>query len=203
MDLEGSKRVEVSGVNDKRQITAVFCGSLVGEFLPIQLIYKGKTTRCHPHYNFPSNWHITQSPKHWSTENTMLEYITEIIVPYIESQRSTFGEDQSAVVTMDNFKGQVTSGVNDLLESHNIHVCLLPPNTTDLLQPMDISVNKPAKDFLKRKFEEWYSSEVTKQLKGVPDIESAEIQPVDMSMHGSCQGIECSVVGRNVCLSSR
>ena len=182
MDLEGSKRVEVSGVNDKRQITAVFCGSLVGEFLPIQLIYKGKTTRCHPHFNFPSNWHITQSPKHWSTENTMLEYITEIIIPYIESQRLSFGEDQSAVVIMDNFKGQVTSGVNDLLESHNIHVCLLPPNTTDLLQPMDISVNKPAKDFLKRKFEEWYSGEVTKQLKGVPDIESAEIQPVDMSM---------------------
>ncbi len=64
MDLEGSKRVEVSGVNDKRQITAVFCGSLVGDFLPIQLIYKGKTQRCHPRYKFPSHWHITQSPKH-------------------------------------------------------------------------------------------------------------------------------------------
>ena len=28
MDKEGSKRIEVSGVNDKRQITAVFCGTL-------------------------------------------------------------------------------------------------------------------------------------------------------------------------------
>lgn len=182
MDLEGSKRVEVSGVNDKRQITAVFCGSLVGDFLPIQLIYKGKTQRCHPRYKFPSHWHITQSPKHWSTENTMLEYINEIIVPYVESWRDDFGESKSALVIMDNFKGQITSGVNTLLESHNIHVCLLPPNTTDLLQPMDISVNKPAKDFLKRKFEDWYSKEVTKQLQGVSDIESADIQPVNLSM---------------------
>ena len=32
MERQGSKRVEAVGVNDKRQITAVFCGSLVGDF---------------------------------------------------------------------------------------------------------------------------------------------------------------------------
>ena len=40
MDQQGSKRVEVVGVNDKRLITAVFCGSLVGDFLPVQVIYQ-------------------------------------------------------------------------------------------------------------------------------------------------------------------
>ena len=43
---------------------------------------------------------------------------------------------------------------------------LLPANTTDSLQPMDLLVNKPAKDFLKWHFEEWYSGEVMKQLDG-------------------------------------
>ena len=52
---------------------------------------------------------------------------------------------------MDNFKGQVTSKVNELLEVHNIHVCLLPPNTTDLLQPMDIAVKKTCKRFFEAK----------------------------------------------------
>ena len=51
------------------------------------------------------------------------------------------------------------------------------PTTT-----MDISVNKPAKSFLKKKFEHWYSEEVTKQLQGVTDIESAELRPVTYSM---------------------
>ncbi len=57
---------------------------------------------------------------------------------------------------MDNFKGQITPKVSEYLEKNDIHVhvCLLLPNTTDRLQPMDISVNKPAKDFLRRKFEE-------------------------------------------------
>ena len=38
---------------------------------------------------------------------------------------------------------------------------------------MDISVNKPAKSFLKAKFEEWYASKLAEQLKGsnVDDLE--------------------------------
>ena len=40
MEKEGSKRVEIIGVDDKRQITAVFAGFLTGDF---QLIYKGTT----------------------------------------------------------------------------------------------------------------------------------------------------------------
>ena len=181
MEKVGSKRVEITGVNDKKQITAVFCGSLSGDFLPIQLIYQGKTARCHPNFSFPSDWNITHSPKHWSTEETMVQYIENIIVPYVERTRENFGADQSALVIMDNFKGQVTPKINRLLEDNNIHACLLPANTTDLLQPMDISVNKPAKDFLKRKLEQWYSDEVMKQLKGVTDIESAEIEPINIS----------------------
>ena len=62
MDRQGSKRVEIAGVNDKRLITAVFCGSLTGDFLPVQVIYQGKTTRCHPHFQFPPCWHVTHSP---------------------------------------------------------------------------------------------------------------------------------------------
>ena len=68
------------------------------------------------------------------------------------------------VIIMDNFKGQVTdkviSGqvtdkVISLLEKCHLHVCLLPVNMTDLLQPMDVYVNKPAKSFLKKQFAEW------------------------------------------------
>ena len=61
MEKEGSKRVEIVGVDDKRQITAVFAGSLAGDFLPPQLIYKGTTNRCHLTVQFPAKWHITHN----------------------------------------------------------------------------------------------------------------------------------------------
>ena len=59
MEQEGAKRVEIDGKDDKRQITAVFGCSMSGDFLPPQLVYQGKTTKCLPSFQFPSDWSIT------------------------------------------------------------------------------------------------------------------------------------------------
>ena len=80
MEKEGAKRVEIAGVDDKRQITAVFGASLTGDFLPVQLIYKEKTPRCLPKVSFPACWHSTFSHNHWANEHTMLEYVDIILI---------------------------------------------------------------------------------------------------------------------------
>lgn len=89
MDRRGKKRIEIAGYQDKRQITAVMCGSLVGELLQFQLVHAGKTDRCHPAYKFPSDWQITHTKNHWSNEMTMLQYITDVIVPFVDRKRKT------------------------------------------------------------------------------------------------------------------
>ena len=70
------------GQNDKHQITVVFCGSLQGDFLHVQVIYKGKTTRCQ-YFEFPLSWHVTHSPHLWLTETAMFQYIENIKEPYV------------------------------------------------------------------------------------------------------------------------
>ena len=44
VEKEGAKHVKIKGLDDKRQITAVFGGTITGEFLPLQLVYQGKTS---------------------------------------------------------------------------------------------------------------------------------------------------------------
>ena len=133
MAEEGAKRVELVGKDDKRQLTAVFAGSMNGEFLPPQLIYQGKTTRCLPNYDFPSDWHITFSANHWSNKDTMKEYIDHIVLPHINKKREELklASNYPALLTFDNFKAQCTPGILTLLDQNNINVVLVPANCTD------------------------------------------------------------------------
>ena len=63
------------------------------------------------------------------------------------------------------------------MEANNVIVVEVPPNCTDRLQPLDLSINKLIKDFLKRKFQSWYADNITQQLK-----DSKAIKPVDLRL---------------------
>ena len=65
----------------------------------------------------------------------------------------------------------------DVLGDNNILIALVPANCTDRLQPLDVSVNKSVKEFLRGQFQEWYAGEVCSQLH-----ESNNVQPVDLSL---------------------
>ena len=109
----------------------------------------------------------------------MEEYIHEIILLYIKRKREELriALDHPALLLFDNFKAQCTEKILRYIDSYNIYVILIPPNCTDSLQPLDISVNKPAKDFLRRKFQDWYSKKISRQFQG---LESKE--PVDLRL---------------------
>ena len=65
---------------------------------------------------------------------------------------------------MDVFSRQITSVVSDCFKDNKIEVVCVPANMTYLLQPLDLTVNGYAKKFTSRKFSEWYSSQIMKQL---------------------------------------
>ena len=63
------------------------------------------------------------------------------------------------------------------LETNNVHVAILPANCTDRLQPLDLSVNKAAKEFLRKQFNGWYSDKIYYQLRsGVKPMQSIDLR---------------------------
>ena len=74
MEIQGSKRVEIAGMDVKRQITGVICGSLTGKLLPFQVIYQGTTKVCLSKCTgIHKEWHPTYTYNHWSNEEKMKE----------------------------------------------------------------------------------------------------------------------------------
>jgi len=168
MAEEGSKCVKIDGKDDKWQTTAIFGCSMAGEFLPPQLVYRGKTTKCLPAYKFPENWSITYTANHWCNKDNMELYIHNIILPYLSETRSKLKHpsDHPALLLFDKFKSQCTEKLRKLLDSSNASIVLIPANCTDRLQPLDLSVNRAAKEFLRKAFQKWYALLVCAQLEG-------------------------------------
>ena len=115
---------------------------------------------------------------HWANVKTIEAHIRNILVPYIETCRKKLSLpiDHPALVIFDRFKGQCSSNILSLLDSHNINLVIVPSNCTDHLQPLDVSVNKAVKENLRKQFQNWHSSQVSKHT------DSAVMKPVDLSM---------------------
>ena len=107
MEKKGNQCVPVAGTTDYRQITGTFGVSLSGDFLPKQLICQGKTEHSQPTYPFPHEFHVTQTENHWANENTSLDLIKEVLVPYIRKvrQKLYLPEDHQWLLIADVFKG--------------------------------------------------------------------------------------------------
>ena len=132
MAKKGSNNVTIHGCNDKRMITATFVITLSGAFLPMQLIYGGKTLQSLPRYQFPHSFSLSVNPKQYSNTTESLKLLNEIIIPYVKKIRSSedIPNDQYSVVIMDVFTRQKTSEVLDLVNANKILVTNVPRNMT-------------------------------------------------------------------------
>lgn len=156
---KGAKSVPIVGKGIKKQITGTFTVSKSVNFLPVQIIYKGKTDRCLPKgVDFPEGFDITCTPNHWSNEEKVMQHIKNIVVPYLEQKRKELNLPmQKALRIFDVFKGQTTAAFQEVVESNNCVIVYVPANMTNYFQPLDLTVNGTAKQFLKQKFESWYA----------------------------------------------
>ena len=64
----------------------------------------------------------------------------------------------------DVFKGQWTEAVKNVVKESNGKMVSVPNNWTNYFQPLDLTVNKSSKDFLRKEAQSWYSQEIFKQM---------------------------------------
>ena len=79
-----------------------------------------------------------------------IDYMQKIILPHISRKKEmNLPVNQSLLCIFDNFKAQLTAQVLELQRNNHVETIFVLPNCTDQLQPLDLSINKPAKDFLR------------------------------------------------------
>lgn len=177
LEDKGSKQVAVVGKDNKRKITSLLAVSADGALLPPQVIYKGNTSGCHAKVTFPADWNVTHSPSHWSTEETMLEFLDAVIIPYVERKckELKMSLDQPALAICDVSTAHRCDSVLQKLTTNNIRQVFIPGGCTAELQPLDLSVNEPFKFGMKDSFATWYAESVKTALDAGESFESVKI----------------------------
>ena len=87
LHTKGAPSVPFIGIGKKGQITGTFTVKKTGHFLPMQIIYEGKTVCCHPNgIKFPDGFNATHTPNHWSDAEKAIEHLEEIVFPHVEKK---------------------------------------------------------------------------------------------------------------------
>jgi hypothetical protein len=167
----GSKSVAVLGADDKRQITACVASSLDGTLLPLQLIFQGKTARSLPPatpLSISSLVHLTFSDNHWSSQATMQQYISEVIVPHAEAaiRQHRLDADAKIILVLDVWAVHKSEEFRRFLRSQHprIHLVFVPANCTSKLQVADVMLQRPFKHGISSRFNEWAAKEISAQI---------------------------------------
>ena len=188
------KSVPIAAAADKRAITATFVETLDCKSFPMQLIYGGKTSQSLPKIQFPTGFYLSANPSHYSSTEESLKLLKEIVVPYAEKIRAKLDDPkQSALLIWDVFRHQKTESVIEVLKENNIHAEYIPNNMTNYYQPLDLTTNKWAKEFLNTKFLQWHSKQIQDALdsdKAIEDIEVKVLLSVMKPIHG-CWLLNC------------
>ena len=98
----------------------------------------------------------------------MKHYVEKIIMSYEHTKEEKSWSFHQVILLcfFDSCKAQCTTSLLQTLDNNKINILLILSNCTHRLQPLDISLNKAANEFLRAKFQQSYAQEVCFQFQG-------------------------------------
>lgn len=148
----GAKNVyEVDQGDAKQNLTVMFTFSASGDVTPPLIIYPNKRLSATIQKSIPDHWGIGLSDNGWMKAEIFVDYIKNILHPYIIDKRL----ELPVILFLDGHKTHLTYEVCTLCNELNIILIALYPNATRILQPADVSSFKPLKNGWKKAVSEW------------------------------------------------
>lgn len=133
----------------KSSTSVMFAVAGDGKLLPPYIVYKAKYMyEGWTEGGFP-NARYNRTLSGWFDAETFEDWFMSIALPYFKSLEG------NKVMLGDNLCSHLTVSVVEACENNNIKFVLLPPNSTDLLQPLDVAYFRPLKHAWKKTLEDW------------------------------------------------
>lgn len=145
----GCKYSEVICNSTKTSISLMLCGNAAGDILPLYVVYKA--TRLWDTWTEQGppqcRYNVTQSG--WFDVTVFEDWFKKIFLPAV------IHKPGKKVIIGDNLSSHFSDEVLQLCRSNDILFVCLPPNSTHLTQPLDVSFFGPMKRIWRKILRNW------------------------------------------------
>lgn len=156
VEKKGTKTIQIRTTgNDKNRFTCVLTVLADGTKLTPMVIFKGKMLP----KNLPFNIVVKMQEKGWMNEDLMKVWFQEVWEKHFKS-------DEKTLLIMDSFEGHKTKSIKEKCQEMNIDLAIIPGGLTSLVQPLDVCLNKPFKDRMRKKWQDWMANKEYSFTKG-------------------------------------
>lgn len=145
----GLRRVERVIDHSKQAFSVMFAGNAVGEYLPPMVVYKAKNVYLNWEMGGPVGAVYDNTKSGWFDMRTFEVWFKELFLPCVA------GKPGPKVIIGDNLGSHFSPDVLRLTEEHDIRFITLIPNSTHLLQPLDVAVFRTLKVNWRRILDQW------------------------------------------------
>lgn len=158
---KGDKHLYNSCGDEKENLTVLFTGSAAGILAPPMIVFNYERIPTNISSTVPEEWAIGKSESGWMCSSTFYEYVVNVFYPWLEENQIK----RPIIFFLDGHKSHLTLHLSNFCSDHGIEVVALYPNSTHLLQPMDLAVFRPLKLFWKKCVNDWKLKNLGKNVK--------------------------------------
>ncbi|CAB4413248.1 unnamed protein product [Rhizophagus irregularis] len=148
INQKGEKTVHIHGTgNENNRFTVVLTCAADGTKLPPICIFKGK--QMPRGEKAPPGVIVWFQECGWMNSDLMKHYVS-----YLNQIRMSSGQSRlPAMMVYDSFRGHLEESVKQKFKDNHVELAVIPGGLTSICQLLDVAINKPFKDNLRK---EWY-----------------------------------------------
>ena len=163
LNVAGERSINVrTSMGSRMRLTCAVTVSAAGDILRPFIVFKGKCDGrivCefqNPEKSgFPVDCSYICQDRAWMDEAVMLQWVKEVLEPWSKHVPAGI----VPYLLLDSYKCHLMSSVVRAIQDLGIEVDHIPGGCTGLVQPLDVGVNKPLKNRIRRKWEEYMLEE--------------------------------------------
>ena len=190
--IKGSKTISIKTSGSNARCTVILAVTMSGEKLKPFVIFKGKpgaiVEKELSEMDYPEDVFFVVQEKAWNDQHVMAKWIDMVWKPFAERN------DQKKLLIMDTVSTHEVLNCTEKITDTNTSIEWIPGGYTWKLQPLDVGINFPFKNKMKKKYKEFMQAQMGLEPEEQKKVHRTDVGDWVSSVWSDPEGIKAETI---------